>query len=109
MSQIIDNIEIYKQILEDNLFLKLKFAGNSMYPTIVDDSIVLIKKKGDIQIGEIYVYFDTMSPTDRLVCHRLIKIDNGMFYFKGDNRDIIDVPISIDSIIGVVVDVIKKN
>jgi len=103
------NIWLYKQLLEDNLIIEFKFTGNSMSPIIQNQSTILVQKITTIEIGKIYVYFDTISPTLRLVCHRLIKITNGQLFFKGDNRDIFDSPITIDEIIGVVVEIKNKN
>ena len=46
-------------------------------------------------------------PTERFVCHRLIGVKDLLLYFKGDNRSVIDRPISLSDIIGEVCNVVK--
>ncbi|QNO15557.1 S24/S26 family peptidase [Alkalicella caledoniensis] len=71
-----------------------------MHPTILNYSTVNIVAPRGYEIGKIYAYHDDLESFPRLVCHRLIKIQGGLYYFKGDNRNKVDVPIKKDFILG---------
>ena len=73
--------------------------GNSMYPTMTDNEICVFLISKDIKEGEIGLYNDG----EDLVVHRVVHIQNGKYYFKGDNNDYVDAPVTKDQILGVLV------
>ncbi|MEJ2373271.1 MAG: S26 family signal peptidase [Sulfurimonas sp.] len=76
------------------------FKGSSMLPTIPYDCEIIATPLRNIEIGDIYIYLDEdIDSKTKLVCHRLIKLLDGNFLFKGDNRCIADKPISKDKIL----------
>jgi signal peptidase I len=69
----------------------VRVNGQSMYPTLKDGDVVLLKKhlkEKDMQAQKIYVY---ISPNKKLVikrCISLIDIYNDLYiWFEGDNKD----------------------
>ena len=74
-------------------------SGNSMYPTTSDHEICVFRISKDIKEGEIGLYNDG----EDLVVHRLVHVCNGLYFFKGDNNDYIDAPVTKDRILGVLV------
>ena len=82
--------------------LGIKCEGNSMYPEIKDGEIVCIEKIDNFDTlteGSI-VLFQRFS---KLILHRIIKIDRGYCFVKGDNESEVDV-VKKSNILGVKVD-----
>jgi len=92
-----------------------KTIGYSMYPTIHNNSIVLVQLKDHpqftLEIGDIAVYYDYMH--DILVSHRIIKIINTTkttaYWFLGDNDEQIDTPVPEEYIVGKVILIITNQ
>ena len=61
--------------------LHVKISGNSMYPVISNGDVVIVKSKIKYIPGDIIVFIYKGS----LLVHRLIKIENGRYFCKGDN------------------------
>ncbi len=90
---------LLKDLVQTDCQVILPFSGTSMLPTILPNHDIKLVKIQNLELNKVYVYVDTFSPTKRLVCHRLIKIDNKVAYFKGDNRNQMDWPVPLSMII----------
>ena len=78
--------------------------GNSMLPTILPGSLVIIKKQPTYQIDDIVSYTLSEGTASKNVVHRIIDEAEGDFIIKGDNNPKQDVGLqSIDAINGKVV------
>jgi len=98
------SMEIIKILLEEKKCLELTFKGSSMLPTIKPGSRLIINKFNNLSVGKIYVYIDRdLDSFSKIVCHRLYEINKYQYYFKGDNRNIIDNFVEVKDIIGEVV------
>ncbi len=51
----IGTVDIDKKLAESGEFFALKVKGDSMFPTLVEDDIVIIKKQEDFETGDIVV------------------------------------------------------
>lgn len=51
----IGTIDIDKKLAETGEFFSLKVTGDSMYPVLVEDDIVVVKKQNDFENGDIVV------------------------------------------------------
>ena len=83
--------------------------GNSMLPVFDCDDKVILKEvttKEEVELGDIIVYH---NPENRLIIHRVVRIENNNYFTRGDNfdntlrtinnnLDIDDVPISFEKI-----------
>ncbi len=81
--------------LNENNFFKMK--GNSMFPTIKNNSYCICNPKENYNVNDIVVYFPKIGKEYIGVAHRIIKIDNGI-YLKGDNNNFIEGPIKQENI-----------
>lgn len=76
----------YKQLLLFHSKLRTPFEitieGTSMLPVLHPGERVSVCGKDDYQIGDIIVFF---YKSNNLLVHRLLKIENGRFFCKGDN------------------------
>lgn len=61
---------------------QMKVSGSSMYPILNDGDTITICLKKDYKIGDILVF---QYKNDAILVHRLLKIQNGRFFCKGDN------------------------
>jgi signal peptidase I len=62
--------------------------GNSMEPMFHKGDLALTRPESAYRVGEVVLY---MSPTlHRAVLHRIIAIQNGHYFFKGDNNSFVD-------------------
>lgn len=94
------NIE---EILQSGKSVRFKPQGYSMYPLIVpgrDDVDVIPVKPDKIRRGDVILY---RRPNDRLIIHRVYKIQNGMLYMVGDNQSDIEGPLPKDCVRGIMV------
>jgi signal peptidase I len=63
-------------------------VGNSMEPLFHKGDLALVRPSSDYRVHDIVLY---ESPVlDRPVLHRIIAIDDGHYFFKGDHNDFID-------------------
>lgn len=82
--------------------IDLLFQGSSMAPTIPEKAVIHVEKVSDISLGNIYVfYLECKDTPPRLVCHRLQHVENGIYYFRGDNRKYLE-EVNKNAIIGAV-------
>jgi len=62
--------------------------GNSMEPMFHKGDLALTRPASSYQVGDVVLY---ISPTlHRPVLHRIIAIQNGHYFFKGDNNSFVD-------------------
>lgn len=62
--------------------------GNSMEPMFHKGDLALTRPASSYRVGEVVLY---MSPTlHRAVLHRIIAIQDGHYFFKGDHNDFVD-------------------
>jgi signal peptidase I len=64
-------------------------SGISMEPRFHTGDLAVVRSQGDYHVGEIVAYHSKMFHTT--VLHRIIKIQNGHYWFKGDNNDFVDL------------------
>ena len=80
------NNDIYLKIMQAKSKLKTCFditvAGSSMLPVLKESDIITITGQDDYRIGDVLVFIYKQG---ELLVHRLLKIQNGKYYFKGDN------------------------
>ena len=62
--------------------------GISMEPLIHADDLVLVRPADNYRVGQVVAYHSTLLHT--VVLHRIIRIDGGHYFFKGDNNNFID-------------------
>lgn len=63
-------------------------VSDSMLPVLHRGDLLLVIKDNDPQIGNIDIY-DSASSSFTIV-HRIVKIENGQYTFKGDNNPVPD-------------------
>lgn len=73
-------------------------VGNSMFPIIKNNSYCVCYQKDKYEVKDIVVYFPKINNEYVGVAHRIIEIDDGEIYLKGDNNNFIEGPIHQDNI-----------
>ena len=61
---------------------QMMVSGLSMYPVLNEGDIITVCRKRDYKIGDIIVF---QYKDNSFLVHRLLKIQNGRFFCKGDN------------------------
>src|SRR5579863_4768754 len=62
--------------------------GISMEPLIHAGDLALVRPEDHYRVGQVVAYHSTLLNTE--VLHRIIRIDHGHYFFKGDNNSFID-------------------
>lgn len=62
--------------------VNITVTGVSMEPTLYEGDVVTLKHADFYEVGDILVY---IYKHNELLIHRLLRIDNGRYYCKGDN------------------------
>lgn len=63
-------------------------VGTSMEPLFHKGDLAIVRRSSSYKVGDIVLY---ESPVlHRAVLHRILVIQNGHYYFKGDNNDFVD-------------------
>lgn len=94
------------RILSSNIpQVALTVTGNSMRPVIFENDIVYIKKCIEYHVGDIVVF---RYKNDNILIHRLLKIEDGTYYCKGDNSFRLE-DIKYTQIYGKVVEIIHNG
>lgn len=82
-------------------FGMLKVVTGSMAPTIQVGETIVIKKSFNYEVGDIITY---KSFDGNIITHRIIDIDNDLYYTKGDFNNVEDKePIKLGQIYGKVI------
>lgn len=85
----------------------MRVSGTSMHPGIRKNDIVIIKRAPMEEIirGDIICFLRNSE----FVVHRIVSIENGLFFTKGDRFIQNDVPFTKDRVVGVVVAIERGN
>ena len=62
--------------------------GVSMQPLLKKNDLALVRTQSSYKVGEIVLY--QSSTLHKPVLHRIVEIQNGHYFFKGDNNDFVD-------------------
>ncbi len=63
-------------------------AGISMQPLLVKNDLALVRTQSSYHVGDIVLY--NSAVLHKPVLHRIILIQNGNYFFKGDNNNFVD-------------------
>jgi signal peptidase I len=63
-------------------------SGVSMQPLLVRNDLALVRIETSYHVGDVVLYHSTIL--DKPVLHRIIAIQNGDYFFKGDNNNFVD-------------------
>ena len=63
-------------------------SGVSMQPLLYKNDLALVRTQTSYHVGDVVLYHS--SVLGKPVLHRIILIQNGQFYFKGDNNNFVD-------------------
>ena len=61
---------------------ELQVAGTSMLPVLRDGDTVSVCRKDEYEVGDILVF---VYKNNEVLVHRLLAVENGRFFCKGDN------------------------
>lgn len=86
---------------KNNIPLKLKVKGCSMYPVVKEEDVVVVKRSDFYEVGDILVF---TYNTDELLIHRLLRKKEDLFLCKGDNSFRLEM-FTKERIIGKVVEI----
>jgi hypothetical protein len=101
-------IEVIKGVMGKGASFRFRASGWSMSPFIRDgDILTLIPMERGPSIGDVVAFINPMN--GKLVVHRLIGKNNGLYRFKGDNLNEIDGDVPYEGILGKVSRVERLN
>jgi signal peptidase I len=63
-------------------------SGISMQPRFHTGDLAIVREQPSYHVGEIVAYHSKVL--DTTVLHRIVKIQNGRYFFKGDNNNFVD-------------------
>ena len=63
-------------------------AGISMEPLLHKDDLAFVRARSSYHVGDVVLY--QSSVLHRPVLHRILRIQHGKYYFKGDNNGFVD-------------------
>jgi len=63
-------------------------SGVSMQPLLYKNDLALVRAQTTYHIGDVVLYHSAVL--GKPVLHRIILIQNGQYYFKGDNNNFVD-------------------
>ena len=72
---------LYSQ-LHNGRDVNITVTGVSMEPTLYEGDVVTLKRAEYYEVGDVLVF---LYKHNELLIHRLLRIDNGRYYCKGDN------------------------
>lgn len=93
------NIKLLSIYSKDKESFTITVSGSSMLPILNEGDIVTVNKKSVYEVGDILVF---AYKNDKVIAHRLIKIERDRYYCKGDNSFRVE-DISFDQIFGAVI------
>ena len=65
----------------------IKVVGKSMLPTLKPGEVYLVKAKKTYKVNDLCVIVVTERKEPKTVIKRLVKIENGNYFFESDNMD----------------------
>lgn len=89
--------------------LRFHATGSSMSPFIRDDDVITISPLGAAEIGIGDVVAFTRPGTDRLVIHRIVRVESGSFLLQGDNVVEADALIPAGGLLGRLTGIERKG
>lgn len=96
-----DSINLFrKKILASGRKLEIFVSGNSMEPMIRDGDTIVVAFVPNYVVGDVVVFVYDFN----VLVHRILKMENGSIYCKGDNSFRLE-QISFDEIMGKVIKV----
>jgi signal peptidase I len=63
-------------------------SGVSMQPLLQQNDLALVRVQTSYRVGDVVLYHSAIL--DKPVLHRIIAIQGGDYFFKGDNNDFVD-------------------
>ena len=93
----------YVNIFDHTYFV---VTTGSMSGTIETNDLIIVKLTHDVKKNDIITFKDK---NNTIVTHRVVKIETGKYYCKGDRNNSLDEPISKNDIIGKVTFVISPR
>jgi signal peptidase I len=63
-------------------------SGVSMQPLLYKNDLAIVRTQSTYHVGDVVLY--NSAVLGKPVLHRIILIQNGHYYFKGDNNDFVD-------------------
>jgi signal peptidase I len=63
-------------------------AGVSMQPLLYKNDLAIVRAQSAYHVGDVVLY--NSAVLGKPVLHRIILIQNGQYYFKGDNNNFVD-------------------
>lgn len=75
-------LKIMAKKLEKNEPVTISLHGTSMYPALKENDLITIISCENYKVGDILVF---LYKENELLAHRLLKIENDIYYCKGDN------------------------
>jgi hypothetical protein len=63
-------------------------SGVSMQPLLYKNDLAIVRAQSTYHVGDVVLY--NSAVLGKPVLHRIILIQNGQYYFKGDNNDFVD-------------------
>ena len=92
---------LMSDILERGLPFRFRSKGDSMIPFIKDgDLVTVFPTKGSLMLGDIGVFINRM--TDNPVVHRVVRVKDEGYVFKGDAAMCPDGLVPADQVLGIV-------
>lgn len=92
------------QLLKDGHQVEVPAFGMSMFPLLLPGDNLLVQPSIP-KVGDIGVFVCNQL----LIAHRLYKIEDNYYYFKGDGLIFPDRPISVDHVLGTVTGRKRRN
>ena len=97
----------FEEIIAEQGRLVYTSVGDSMSPLIRENDLLVIEPvKEPLEVGDIPLY---KRDSGQYVLHRIVKIKNGKYTMKGDNRDFIEKGITDRHIIGVLTQIVRSG
>lgn len=94
IEDVLDYEEIDEDIAKNGEYFGLKIKGNSMYPLIVEDDIVIVKKQSIVESGQVAI---VMVNGDEATCKKVIIEETGIM-LVGYNPEFTPIYYSADDV-----------
>ena len=98
-------LKILKQRLDKGLTDQIYVKGNSMNPILQESDCITLTTAESYFVGDILVF---IYKSGRFLVHRLLQINNGVYYCKGDNSFRLE-EVCFTQIFGKVISVRRKD
>ncbi len=100
-------IKKFEDIIAEKGKLIYTNVGDSMYPLIqTRDLLVIEAVKAPLKVSDVPLY---KRDSGQYVLHRIVRIKNGKYWMKGDNRTAVEKGITDKHIIGVLTGIVRNG